>query len=315
MPRIRTLKPEFWQDEKLSLLDPLTRLVFLGLISIADDAGRIIDNVKYIDGQLFPNTDDSSRDSLDTLARLARITRYRAESGQSIMQIQGWSSHQKVDHPSKYVLPGPEEAVVVQPRESLAKPSRSDLGPSTVDLRPTTGDRGPVAGSDPVSQFVTDNDFGPFGQSVEGLVRSSKRPHAVLATLRMHLQGEMGHEPATPRELGLAAQQFAANGQDFNARYFSGFVKNAKQGVMVLENRRRNAAEERHIGDEQARRDADAEHERAARDLLASFEENSPERFAELRAAAEKAVPAKLTFGREQLVRAQLLRLVRENAA
>lgn len=148
MPRIRTLKPEFWQDEKLSLLDPLTRLVFLGLISIADDAGRVLDNVKFIDGQLFPSTEDTAIDALDTLARLSRILRYRVASGQSVIQIAGWANHQKVDHPSKYVLPGPEQAVLVQPkvkqavtgedqpssrkaRETLATPSRSDLGPTT----------------------------------------------------------------------------------------------------------------------------------------------------------------------------------------
>jgi hypothetical protein len=116
MPRYRTLKPDFWTDEKLSLLDPLTRLVFLGLISIADDAGRLIDNVKLIDGQLFPNTDESSRESLETLARLSRIVRYRVESGQQIIQIVNWQKHQRVEHPSSRVLPGPENAVLVQPR-------------------------------------------------------------------------------------------------------------------------------------------------------------------------------------------------------
>jgi hypothetical protein len=159
MPRIRTIKPEFWQDEKLSLLDPLTRLVFLGLISLADDKGRVLDNLKYIDGQIFPNTDDTSRDSLEILARLSRVLRYRVASGQSVIQITNWSEHQRVDHPSQHVLPGPDVAVVVQPkvpqrvespddaalahdsrdpRDSLARSSRSDLGPRTMDHGPTT---------------------------------------------------------------------------------------------------------------------------------------------------------------------------------
>lgn len=156
MARIRTLKPEYWTDEKMSLLDPLTRLVFLGLVSMADDAGRLIDNVKLLDGMLFPNTDDSSRDSLDTLARISRITRYVTSSGQSVIQIVNWSKHQKVDHQSKFVLPGPEEAVVVQPRvpapvnpplarssrksrESVERVSR-DPRASTLDLGPRTND-------------------------------------------------------------------------------------------------------------------------------------------------------------------------------
>lgn len=153
MPRIRTLKPEFWADEKLSLLDATTRLVFLGLVSMADDAGRLVDNVKLLDGQLFPNTDDSSRDALDILARLQRITRYQSPSGQALIQIANWNKHQKVDNPAKYVLPGPNEAIVIQPvvpstvgdgsrepSENLARMSRSDLRPTTSDLGPTTSD-------------------------------------------------------------------------------------------------------------------------------------------------------------------------------
>jgi hypothetical protein len=162
--RIRTIKPEFWTDEKLSILDPLTRLVFLGLISMADDAGRLVDSVRLVDGMLFPNTDDTSRDSLDTLARMSRIVRYRSSSGQALIQILNWDRHQKVDNPNKYTLPGPESAAVIQPavsngvngasehtslepRENLASLSRNpivttpDLRPTTNDLRPTTPER------------------------------------------------------------------------------------------------------------------------------------------------------------------------------
>lgn len=133
MARIRTLKPEFWADEKLSLLDPITRLVFLGLVSLADDAGRLIDNVKQLDGQLFPSTDDTCRDALDTLARMERIIRYQSASGQHLLQIANWSRHQRVDKPSTYVLPAPPSG---DSRETLATPSRSDLGPTTPDQRP-----------------------------------------------------------------------------------------------------------------------------------------------------------------------------------
>lgn len=159
MPRIRTLKPEFWTDEKLALLDPLDRLVFLGLISMADDYGRLIDNVKMLDGQLFPFTDDSVEPSLATLAQLSRILRYTSTSGQNLIQIVGWKNHQKVDHPGKEILPAPSKEDWLQPvtgqrpiapprkprgpssrksRETVAQLSRSDLGPTTNDLGPST---------------------------------------------------------------------------------------------------------------------------------------------------------------------------------
>src|SRR5688500_12487812 len=107
MARIRTIKPEFWSDEKLSVQDPLTRLVFVGLISNADDAGRLVDNVKLLDGLLFPSNDVSCAGALDTLTRLGRIQRYRSANGQCVIQIVKWRQHQKIDHPGKIVLPAP----------------------------------------------------------------------------------------------------------------------------------------------------------------------------------------------------------------
>lgn len=132
MPRIRTIKPEFWGDEKLAPLDPLTRLVFLGLVCMADDAGRLLDNVKSIDGFLFPETSDTSRDALDTLARLSRITRYTLASGSRVIQVTHWEKHQKVDRPSRYVLPAEESR---DARESPENPRVTilDLGPRTLD--------------------------------------------------------------------------------------------------------------------------------------------------------------------------------------
>lgn len=110
MARIRSIKPEFWHDEKLAPLPPITRLVYLGLISQADDAGRLVDNVRLIDGLLFPETEESSRESLETLARLGRILRYTSASGQRLIQVVGWDKHQKVQKPSAYVLPAPTDA-------------------------------------------------------------------------------------------------------------------------------------------------------------------------------------------------------------
>ncbi len=154
MARIRTLKPEFWTDEKLALLDPLTRLVFLGLISNSDDYGRLIDNVKMLDGQLFPFTDDSCADSLATLASLSRILRYTSKSGQNLIQIVGWKNHQKVDHPGKEILPAASKEDWLQPvtgqqpikpppkssrksREKVATDSRTIPTTSTYDLGPS----------------------------------------------------------------------------------------------------------------------------------------------------------------------------------
>src|SRR5690606_24725897 len=106
MARIRSIKPEFWQDEKLSCQSALTRLVFIGLISQADDAGRLVDTPKLLDGLLFPETDDTCKEALATLAELGVIRRGTTASGQKVIQITNWEKHQKIDKPNpKMALP------------------------------------------------------------------------------------------------------------------------------------------------------------------------------------------------------------------
>lgn len=174
MARIRTLKPEFWTDEKMAVLTPTTRLVFLGLISQADDAGRLVDNVKLLDGLLFPYTDDTCADSLDELAKLGRIVRYRSESGQPLIQLANWTKHQNVQKPSKYTLPAPSEGRVQEPSgdppETPKRVPVPDPRPTTPDQRPTTASlpREPAAGSGEdlrmrveLEAYADEHDYGP----------------------------------------------------------------------------------------------------------------------------------------------------------
>jgi len=54
MARIRTIKPQFWTDEKIGNLPMGARLLFIGLWNLADDEGIVLWNAAYIKGQLFP---------------------------------------------------------------------------------------------------------------------------------------------------------------------------------------------------------------------------------------------------------------------
>lgn len=137
MARIRSIKPEFWGDEKLAPCTPLVRLVFLGLISLADDAGRLVDNVKTLDGMLFPETDDSCREPLEELAYAGRIVRYMSPGGQRIIQIANWAKHQKVDHPNKHVLPGPPR----EPEPITTRDTRAGVASGSRDPRATISTR------------------------------------------------------------------------------------------------------------------------------------------------------------------------------
>ncbi len=163
MPRIRSLKPEMLTDEKLAPLPVIDRFVFVALILLADDAGRLLDNVKLLDGQIFSESNDSCGPSLERLAELGIIVRYRAENGQRVIQIRTWEQHQRVDHRSKFVLPPPplEEADngnSRDSRESLARVSEKaraptldlslDHGSGTLDLPRARAGRGARASRD-----------------------------------------------------------------------------------------------------------------------------------------------------------------------
>lgn len=184
MPRIRTVKPEFWGDEKLAPMEPIDRLVFLGLVGMADDAGRILDSVKVVDAFVFPYTDHTSGPSLDRLATASRIIRGVTQSGQRVLQIANWSKHQRVDHPNwKSCLPEivtPQEVAGVP--EAFARDSR-EIRATTYDLRPvpTTDDR-------------SDNGL-PLDVLAAGepYFRSPKTRVARMAEVRMILQGGRGY--------------------------------------------------------------------------------------------------------------------------
>lgn len=103
MPRIRTIKPEFWSDEKMSELSAIDRLVFLGLIGMADDYGRLHDNIKVIDAFIFPNSSETVRESVANLSRIGRIRRGNASNGAKVIEIVNWSKHQRVDKPQNHL--------------------------------------------------------------------------------------------------------------------------------------------------------------------------------------------------------------------
>jgi hypothetical protein len=172
MARIRTIKPEFWTDEKLSPCDPLTRLVFLGLVSLADDAGRIVDNLRYIDAQLFMNTSDSAHEPLMRLSGMGRIIRGLTASGQPIIQIANWTRHQKIQHPNlKGALP---EIVKPQAVTAIHEPLMSHSGAAHEPLTHHTNDLRP----EPTTNDLT-NSSGAVPAPLVGNAKKAKAPKPV----------------------------------------------------------------------------------------------------------------------------------------
>lgn len=109
-PRIRTIKPEIWADEGVGHLDPWERLLFVGLITMADDEGRLRALPSAISGHVFPYdkrvTPQRLRRWLGRLDERQLIVFYEAD-GVPYVQIRGWEKHQKVNRPVRSALPAP----------------------------------------------------------------------------------------------------------------------------------------------------------------------------------------------------------------
>jgi hypothetical protein len=118
MPRIRTVKPDFWKSESIAALPFRTRLTFIGLWTYVDDNGVGLDNHKLIAAELFGLEEDprearaNVREDLARLHAAGRIVRYMS-GGKRYFAIVNWSEHQKIDRPGKARYPGPESPEVV----------------------------------------------------------------------------------------------------------------------------------------------------------------------------------------------------------
>lgn len=111
MARIRTIKPEFWTNEKVMSCNALTRLLFIGMWNFADDYGRMIYAPGSIKARVFPNDQLSTpdmRDMINELCSNGLLMLYSANDKEYI-EITGWD-HQKIDKRQTSKIPGPFES-------------------------------------------------------------------------------------------------------------------------------------------------------------------------------------------------------------
>lgn len=116
--RIRTIKPEWLEDEKMCFASADARVMSIALILIADDHGNGRANPVWLNSQVFPGEVDMTRAAraLDELVGIGFARRYGVGE-QSYFAIRGWSKHQRIDRPSKprVPLPPPESEQTREP--------------------------------------------------------------------------------------------------------------------------------------------------------------------------------------------------------
>lgn len=140
MPRIRSIKPEIWGSSQIMNVSRDARLLFVGMITQADDAGRGSADARKLRGQIFPGDDDLTLDALSQL--LAELERERLVvlyevDGDLLFALPTWSKHQKIDRPSPARYParrlGDDSS---NPPRTLDEGSSGDQGSGIRDQGP-----------------------------------------------------------------------------------------------------------------------------------------------------------------------------------
>lgn len=112
MARIRTIKPEFWEDEVVGLLSREARLLFIATFNLADDEGLLRWTAPYIKASAFMYDDDLS------IVDITKCMHELSDAGllfpyiggvarQQLAMVVNFRRHQKINRPQPGKLPPP----------------------------------------------------------------------------------------------------------------------------------------------------------------------------------------------------------------
>jgi len=107
MARKRMVDPDIWTDSGFMDLSWGARLLFLGLISRADDEGRGNGSAKSLKAAIFPSDEItvSRIEKLKEECELYTRTKFYEVNGQTYYQLAKWRSYQQIQHPTKSSIP------------------------------------------------------------------------------------------------------------------------------------------------------------------------------------------------------------------
>lgn len=128
MARIRTIKPEFWTDERLVECSPIARLLAIASLNFADDNGNLERSSRRLKMQVFPADNIEVEPLIVELLDAEWFVEYEVE-GKNYLRIRNFTKHQRIDRPSKSTIPNDPQIrrALVEPssntRRALVEPS------------------------------------------------------------------------------------------------------------------------------------------------------------------------------------------------
>lgn len=112
MARSRNIKPGFFKNEELAECDPLARILFAGLWTIADRDGRLEDRPKRIKAEILPYDNVDADVLLCQLQRFGFIVRYVA-AGQGYIAIPTFTKNQQPHvNEAPSTIPPPDDTTI-----------------------------------------------------------------------------------------------------------------------------------------------------------------------------------------------------------
>jgi uncharacterized phage protein (TIGR02220 family) len=112
LPRIRTIKPEFWEDEDIGCLSRDARLLFIATWNLADDEGLLRWTSAYLKSSVFMYDDDVGLKGIESMmAELEGCGSVFSYLGgrkqQRLAYIVKFRRHQRINRPQGGRLPPP----------------------------------------------------------------------------------------------------------------------------------------------------------------------------------------------------------------
>jgi hypothetical protein len=145
VPRHRSLKPSIWTSKDVVRLSVVGRLVFIVMITQADDEGRLHTDAHHLATVHLPGSGVTTIEvasQLKLMQRLGMVQPYRDHENQTCFAILNWSAHQRIDHPTSSRIQAPP--VLSRPLARIRADSTGKDGRREKDGR-MEGDTSPVA--------------------------------------------------------------------------------------------------------------------------------------------------------------------------
>jgi hypothetical protein len=129
------IKPEFWDDEKLSAVSRDARLMFIGMWTHSDDYGVVKGHPAWLKNKIFPYEEIKQIDFIKWLKELEKINCILSFNidGEKYYYIRTFITHQTINRPSAQRNP--------EPPQQMLNDSRSTHGALTDETETETEEK------------------------------------------------------------------------------------------------------------------------------------------------------------------------------